>query len=182
LHGEADEAEEGIDDDFGGEDVPASVTVQCPDEEIAEAGDGGDERVIAPEGAFDGGSTVEDVFFVEDEVDEGAQAADGHADEDVSGEGEGQGEAGEVDCGGEDGREVEARENEVDAHGIPDGIEVRGTIAVDVDGLDGDFERLAGAADVGEDGHLVLVVFAVEDHELGEDAAREGAEAGLCVH
>jgi len=59
---------------------------------------------------------------------------------------------------------------------------VRGAVAVDVDGFDGNLKRLAGAADVGEDGHLVLVAFAVEDHELGEDAAREGAEAGLGVH
>ena len=59
---------------------------------------------------------------------------------------------------------------------------MRRTIAVDVDGFDGDLERLARPADVGEDGHLVLVAFAVEDHELGEDAAREGAEAGLGVH
>jgi len=100
----------------------------------------------------------------------------------VAGKGKGDGEAGEVEAGSEDGREKEAGEDEVNPHGVADGVEVRALVAFDIDGLDEQFEgAAAGAAQVGENGHLVLVALAFQDEELGQQSVWEGAQAGLRV-
>ena len=74
-----------------------------------------------------------------------------------------------------------AEEDGIDADGIEDGVEVGGTILVEIDGLDGDLDGAFATAEVGEDAHLVLVALALEVHEGREDGGRQGAEAGLGV-
>jgi len=74
LNGEADQAEQAVDEHFGEKNVPVRVAGERPDKEITEAGDSGDQEVIAQERGLDRAAAVENKALVEGEVDQRAES------------------------------------------------------------------------------------------------------------
>lgn len=87
-----------------------------------------------------------------------------------------------VEGGGQQGNEAEAEQHEIDAHGVAPGFEVRGLVAVGIDGADGFFDN-RDAEVFGGDQHLQFELIAGGGYgeQAEAEGARDGSKAGLGV-